>query len=139
VLFEVPEGVSNLQLRYISTGHGGWSGGDEFNHTINKIRVDGREVFRFIPWREDCSVFRPYNPASGNFWNGISSSDLSRSGWCPGGVANPQYVPLPQLKPGQHLMEVVIPMGEPEGNSFSSWNVSGLLTGDNNEEQKQKK
>jgi hypothetical protein len=36
-------------------------------------------------------------------------------------------------------MEVVIPMGEPEGNSFSSWNVSGLLTGDNNEEQKQKK
>ncbi|MDZ7775347.1 MAG: peptide-N-glycosidase F-related protein [Bacteroidales bacterium] len=83
---------------YVSAGHGGWSDGDEFNQTINKIRVDGREVFSFIPWREDCSVFRPYNPASGNFWNGISSSDLSRSGWCPGGVADPHYVPLPQLK-----------------------------------------
>ncbi len=127
--FEVPEGLSSLQLRYVSTGHGGWGGGDEFNQKINRIFIDGKEVFSFIPWREDCSAFRSWNPASGNFWNGISSSDLSRSGWCPGGATNPEYINLDHLEPGHHTIEIVIPAGAPAGNSFSAWNVSGLLIG----------
>ncbi len=130
VKFDVPEGLSSLQLRYISTGHGGWGGGDEFNQKINRIFIDGKEVFSFIPWREDCSAFRSWNPASGNFWNGISSSDLSRSGWCPGGATNPEYINLEHLEPGHHTIEVVIPAGPPAGNSFSAWNVSGLLIGE---------
>ncbi|MEA3504376.1 MAG: PNGase F N-terminal domain-containing protein, partial [Bacteroidota bacterium] len=130
VTFEVPENIKDLQLRYISTGHGGWGGGDEFNKKLNTIIIDNKVVYSFIPWRTDCATFRKYNPASGNFWNGISSSDLSRSGWCPGSVSNPEYIILNDLKPGKHTLKVVIPMGKPEGNSFSAWNVSGVILGE---------
>ncbi|MFW6290254.1 MAG: PNGase F N-terminal domain-containing protein [Mariniphaga sp.] len=127
--FEVPEGVTELALRYISTGHGGWGGGDEFNQKVNEIMVDGKKVFSYIPWNSNCGAYRKYNPASGNFWNGVTSSDYSRSGWCPGEATNPVYVPLPGLKPGKHVLKVAIPLGEREGGSFSHWNVSGVLTG----------
>jgi hypothetical protein len=53
--------------------------------------LNGKEVFSFIPWREDCGGYRLYNPASGNFPNGLSSSDYSRSNWCPGMATNPIY------------------------------------------------
>lgn len=83
VEFEVPEGVKSLKLRYLTTGHGGWGGGDEFNQKENRIFIDGSRYFRSLR-RTDCGTWRKYNPASGNFWNGITSSDYSRSGWCPG-------------------------------------------------------
>ncbi|WP_430817149.1 PNGase F N-terminal domain-containing protein [Carboxylicivirga sp. RSCT41] len=128
--FSIPEGVKNLKLRYITTGHGGWGGGDEFNPKQNEIFIDGDRVFVFTPWRTDCAAYRKHNPVSGNFWNGISSSDLSRSGWCPGTATNPEYVELPDLKAGQHQMKVAIPLGEPAGNSFSAWSISGILIGE---------
>lgn len=127
IAFEVPEGVENLTLRYISTGHGGWSGGDEFNQKINEIFVDGQLAGSLTPWNCNCGSFRKYNPSSGNFWNGLTSSDYSRSGWCPGEATNPVYIPLKSLKPGKHVMKIAIPMGEREGNSFSHWNISGVL------------
>ncbi len=129
VEFELPEGITNVALRYISTGHGGWGGGDEFNQKLNEIIIDGETVFSYIPWNSNCGSFRKYNPASGNFWNGLTSSDYSRSGWCPGEATNPVYIPLPDLKPGKHVLKVAIPLGEREGGSFSHWNVSGVLTG----------
>ncbi len=126
--FEVPEGTENCVLRYISTGHGGWDGGDEFNQKLNEIFIDDKLVGSCIPWNCDCGSFRKYNPASGNFWNGLSSSDYSRSGWCPGEASNPVYIPLKGLKPGiKHTMKIAIPIGEREGGSFSHWNVSGVL------------
>ncbi len=130
VAFNIPEGVKNVRMQYISTGHGGWGGGDEFNQKLNEVFVDGKKVFSYIPWRSDCGTYRKYNPASGNFWNGVSSSDLSRSGWCPGAVTNPVTIPLFDLNAGKHVMQIAIPLGAKEGNSFSSWNVSGVLIGD---------
>ena len=129
VEFDIPEGVDNLQLRYITTGHGGWDGGDEFNPKENTIIVDGEKVFKYTPWRCDCATYRELNPVSGNFWNGVSSSDLSRSGWCPGTAANPVYFDLSDLKPGHHTITVAIPQGADEGGSFSHWMVSGVLLG----------
>src|SRR5690606_38572374 len=79
--FEVPEEVKNLSLRYISTGHGGWGGGDEFNKKVNTIIIDDKVVNNYIPWNRDCGVQRKYNPASCTFWSGLSSSDCSRTGW----------------------------------------------------------
>jgi len=128
--FMVPEGVKNIKLRYITTGHGGWGGGDEFNPKQNEVFIDGERVFVYTPWRADCAAYRKHNPVSGNFWNGLSSSDLSRSGWCPGTATNPEYVELPDLKAGKHQMKVAIPLGEPAGNSFSAWSVSGILIGE---------
>jgi GLPGLI family protein len=129
VSFVVPEGLKNLMFRYLSTGHGGWENGDEYVQKRNSIFVDDKLEYSYIPWRTDCGTYRKFNPASGNFWNGISSSDGSRSGWCPGTTTNPVYVDLSHLKPGKHTMNVAIPLGPREGTSFSSWNVSGVLFG----------
>lgn len=130
VEFEVPDNVCNLRLRYISTGHGGWGGGDEFNPKENTIIIDGEKVLTHTPWRCDCATYREMNPVSGNFWNGESSSDLSRSGWCPGTATQPVFFDLSFLKPGKHRITIAIPQGDDEGNSFNHWMVSGILLGD---------
>jgi hypothetical protein len=127
VEFEIPDGAKNMRLRYISTGHGGWDNGDEFNPKENAIYIDGVKQFTHTPWRCDCATFRDQNPVSGNFWNGVSSSDYSRSGWCPGTATNPVYFDLSGLKPGKHTLRVAIPQGKDEGESFSHWMVSGVL------------
>jgi GLPGLI family protein len=130
VTFTLEKDLKNARLRYITTGHGGWENGDEFVPKKNTIYLDDKEVFHFTPWREDCGSFRLYNPASGNFPNGLSSSDYSRSNWCPGMATNPTYIDLGELKAGTHTIHVKIPQGAPEGTSFSSWNVSGVLIGE---------
>ena len=128
--FEVPASDKKYRLRYITTGHGGWGNGDEFVPKRNTILVDGKEIFAFVPWRTDCGSYRLSNPASGNFNDGLSSSDLSRSNWCPGTVTPPVYIELGKLSAGKHSMQIKIPQGAPEGTSFSSWNVSGVLIAD---------
>ncbi len=127
VEFEIPDGAKNMRLRYISTGHGGWDNGDEFNPKENAIYIDGVKRFTHTPWRCDCATFRDQSPVSGNFWNGVSSSDYSRSGWCPGTATNTVYFDLSGLKPGKHTLRVAIPQGKDEGESFSHWMVSGVL------------
>ena len=127
VEFEIPNGAKNVRLRYISTGHGGWDNGDEFNPKENAIYIDGVKQFTHTPWRCDCATFRDQSPVSGNFWNGVSSSDYSRSGWCPGTATNTVYFDLSGLKPGKHTLRVAIPQGKDEGESFSHWMVSGVL------------
>jgi hypothetical protein len=127
--FEIPELIKDLQLLYTATGHGGWGNGDEFNPKLNQILIDGKEVYRVVPWRTDCGTYRLYNPASGNFENGLSSSDLSRSNWCPATLTPPDRIPLGNIGTGKHRMEIIIDQGADEGSSFNAWNVSGILTG----------
>lgn len=125
--FELAQDAQDVYLRYITTGHGGWGEGDEFVPKENSIFLDNELLFKFTPWRTDCGAYRLYNPVSGNFQNGLSSSDLSRSNWCPGTVTNPNYIFIGDLKAGKHKLQVRIPQGAPEGTSFSFWNVSGAL------------
>ena len=127
--FDLKKDLNNAQLRYITTGHGGWENGDEFVPKLNSIYLDGKLIHSFIPWRTDCGSYRLYNPASGNFPDGLSSSDYSRSNWCPGTVTNPIFITLGDLKAGKHSIQIKIPQGKPEGSSFSAWNVSGVLLG----------
>lgn len=127
VKFHLDEPVENAMLYYLTTGHGGWGNGDEFNQKINTIYLDGKKVISFIPWRDDCGTYRNWNPCSGNFSNGLSSSDLSRSNWCPATVTNPEYIPLGNLSAGDHTITVQIPQGAPEGGSNSYWCISGTL------------
>ncbi|MDF2832487.1 GLPGLI family protein [Chryseobacterium indoltheticum] len=129
VEFNLEKDLKNAQLRYITTGHGGWENGDEFIPKANSIYLDGKTAFSFTPWRTECGSYRLFNPASGNFADGLSSSDLSRSNWCPGTVTNPNFISLGDLKAGKHTIQVKIPQGEPEGTSFSAWNISGVLLG----------
>ena len=67
------------------------------------------KVIDFIPWRDDCGTYRNNSPCSGNFSNGLASSDLSRSNWCPGTVTNPEYIYLGDLEAGDHTITVDIP------------------------------
>ena len=127
VKFTMPEDSENAYLYFLTTGHGGWGGGDEFNRKVNTILLDGEKVISFIPWRDDCATYRNNNPCSGNFSNGESSSDLSRSNWCPGTVTNPNYIPLGKVKAGEHTITVKIPQGQREGGSMSYWCLSGSL------------
>jgi hypothetical protein len=125
--FTLKEPVKNAVLYYTTTGHGGWGGGDEFNQKPNTIYLNGEKVFSFVPWRDDCGTYRNWNPCSGNFSNGLSSSDLSRSNWCPATVTNPEYIYLGDLEAGEHTITVEIPQGAPEGGSNSYWCISGTL------------
>lgn len=127
VTFELKEDAANVQLRYTTTGHGGWGNGDEFVPKTNSLYLNGAPLFSYTPWRNDCGSYRLSNPASGNFSNGLSSSDLSRSNWCPGTVTYPIFIDIRTLKAGKHTIRVQIPQGASEGTSFSSWNVAGVL------------
>lgn len=130
VNFKLDEDIKNGYIRYISTGHGGWGGGDEFNPKMNEIFLNGERIIAYTPWREDCGSYRELNPASGNFANGLSSSDLSRSGWCPGTVSYPVYIHVGDIKAGEHQLKVAIPVGDPATNSISYWSISGVLVGE---------
>lgn len=130
VKISLSQPLKNAKIRYITTGHGGWENGDEFVPKKNTILMNGKEIFQFTPWRQDCGSYRQFNPASGNFPNGLSSSDYSRANWCPGMVTTPTYIDLGDLPAGEYTFQVKIPQGKPEGGSFSSWNVSGILIGE---------
>jgi len=140
VTVDIPKGLKDMQMRFITTGHGGWDGGDEFNQRLNEVFIDNTKVLSYIPWRTDCGTFRNYNPASGNFPIGVSSSDFSRSGWCPGATVNPVYIPIGsersrttgqnEVISGRHVIKIFIPMGKPEGTSSSWWNVSLTMVGE---------
>jgi len=127
--FTTDKPLKDAYIRYISTGHGGWGGGDEFNPKLNEMFLNGERIMAYIPWREDCACYREWNPASGNFANGLSSSDLSRSGWCPGTVSYPIYIPIGDIAAGEHTLQLAIPVGDPAGSSISYWCTSGALVG----------
>ena len=128
VIFKLYPETKSAKLRYISTGHGGWGEGDEFVPKTNTILIDGKVAFTHTPWREDCGCYRDLNPVSGNFWNGLSSSDFSRSGWCPGTATQPIYFDLSPWADGrEHTLTVAIPQGKPVEGMFSHWAVSGTL------------
>lgn len=148
--FELPKNAKNVRLKYIVTGHGGHSGGDEFVQKRNILSIDGKEVYSFIPWRDDCASFRRFNPGTG-VWlikrlaayisddgyktkeveEPLASSDLSRSNWCPGSDVAPEEVALPELTPGKHTFTVAIPNAQPvAGDELNHWLVSAYLVWD---------
>lgn len=127
VEFDLPADIEKPYLLFTTTGHGGWGGGDEFNPKMNQVIIDGETIFSHVPWRTDCATYRMLNPASGNFSNGLSSSDFSRSNWCPGAVTPPFFIPLKNIKPGHHVMKIAIDIGKEDGNY---WAVSGVIVGD---------
>ncbi|PID89286.1 MAG: hypothetical protein CSB01_02805 [Bacteroidia bacterium] len=148
--FELPKGAKNVKLNYITTGHGGHSGGDEFTKQKNILKIDGKEVFSFVPWRDDCASFRRFNPSSGvwllkdtasylNFEKGkymekvieerIASSDYSRSNWCPGSDVPPMVVDLGNIDTGKHEFTISIPNAQPANEKeLNHWLVSAYLT-----------
>lgn len=148
--FTLPKNAKNVRVKYIVTGHGGHDGGDEFVQKENILSVDGKEVYRFTPWRDDCASFRRFNPATG-VWlekrvasyigekgytekeveEPVASSDFSRSNWCPGTDVVPEEVALEGITAGKHTFTVDIPKAQPiNGDEMNHWLVSAYLVWD---------
>lgn len=143
--------IKNVKLHYITTGHGGHSGGDEFIKIKNSVYFNNTLVLDTIPWRDDCASFRRFNPTSG-VWlrkdsasyidsktrsyqikeieERIASSDLSRSNWCPGSSVEPMIVDLGDLKAGTHSLKIKIPATPVDGDKLNHWLVSTYITYD---------
>ena len=100
-----------------------------FDHVVS---VDGAEVERFRPWRDDCRRFREVNPHCRRWFEGSWSSDFARSGWCPGdAVESRAFDVAAELLPGEHRIgyrvEGVRPQGEDE--HYGYWRVSVAALG----------
>lgn len=138
VSFELNES-SDVALKFLTTGHGGHAGGDEFTEQPHVLLLNGDTLDAWTPWRNDCGAFRRFNPTSG-FWPStyvhrgdtleerVASSDLSRSNWCPGDQVKPRRVQLGQLEAGRHTLTVAVPGAQPWGDdAFNFWNLAGWL------------
>lgn len=121
-IIDVPAGLEKVNLLYYTSGHAtDGRGADEFETKFNVIYVDGIEVYRFQPWRDDCENF----PSNGNYW-------LSRSGWCPGDFVEPIEINMtPYLTPGKHRIKYIIEdiRGVDNNFNYGYWRVSSFLTG----------
>ena len=132
----IPAGLRRVQAALISTGHcTDGRDADEFITKDNVLFIDGREVYRWRPWRDDCRELRERNPYCARWSDGSWSSDYARSGWCPGDVSPPLLVDLSRWLPaGEHTVtwqvENIRPRdpGEPDGD-HGYWRVSASLSG----------
>ncbi len=127
----IPDGRERIMLTYYTSGHAtDGTGADEFESKYNCIGVDGFDLVRYKPWRDDCRNFRDRNPRSGR-WGDTWSSDLSRSGWCPGDIVYPVIFDLtPYLTPGEHELTYWIENIRPQdGSGEGYWRTSSFLTG----------
>ncbi len=131
--FDVPEGTWRTELYYLVSGHcTDGRDADEFESKFNVVKVDGREVLRYKPWRNDCTRFRDINPYARHWPDGTWSSDYSRSGWCPGDWVRPLVADLRMdLPPGEHAVEIAVEDVRPEDENghYGYWRVSAYLVG----------
>jgi len=129
---EVPPGLARATLYYLVSGHcTDGRDADEFVTKDNVLFVDGREVHRFRPWRDDCGRFRDVNPHCRRWFDGSWSADFSRSGWCPGDVVAPVPIDVTAALPaGAHEIALGIEGIRPKDDSgHGYWRVSAMLAG----------
>lgn len=139
VPFTLDAPANRATLEFLTTGHGGHAGGDEFTQQEHILLLDGDTLQAWTPWRNDCGAYRRFNPTSG-FWPStyvvrgdtleerVASSDLSRSNWCPGDDVEPLRLDLGDLSAGEHTMEIAIPGAQAWTDStFNFWNIAATL------------
>lgn len=139
VPFTLDAPAQGATLDFLTTGHGGHAGGDEFTEQEHILLLDSDTLKAWTPWRTDCGAYRRFNPTSG-FWPStyvyggdtleerVASSDLSRSNWCPGDDVQPLRLALGDLAAGEHTLEIAIPGAQAWTDStFNFWNIAATL------------
>ncbi len=131
----IPKAVARPRLHVLSTGHAtDGVGGDEFISRTHVLRIDGQEVAQWRPWSEKGGPLREMNPTAGRTEidkRSLWASDLDRSGWHPGLLVEPAHIPLPELAPGQHTIELEILNIRPKDQSgYGYWRVSAIVVAD---------
>jgi hypothetical protein len=133
VTVDVPPRLRRFVLDVLVSGHcTDGVDADEFVTKDNVITVDGKEIARLRPWRDDCRRFRAENPYCRRWSDGSWSSDYSRSGWCPSDVVEPIAIDVSEaLTPGEHVLGFAIENIRPkdEDGNFGYWRLSGTLLG----------
>lgn len=133
---DIPANLARPRVRILSTGHGG---GQEFLTATHILSVDGREVARWRPWREDGGTRHADNPATRRTnidGRELWSSDIDRAGWMPATVVEPLTIPLPELTPGPHtikleVLEIYAASGAGEPNQAGGyWVVTAIVVAD---------
>jgi hypothetical protein len=128
----VPPGAARIVLDYLVSGHcTDGKDADEFESKDNVIAIDGAEVRRFRPWRDDCRRFRDANPHCRRWFDGSWSADFGRSGWCPGDAVRPTSIDVTdRLAPGEHEIAFRIEGIRPrDGSGHGYWRMSAVLVG----------
>ncbi len=128
----IPPGIRRVRLDYLVSGHcTDGRDADEFVSKPNVVTIDGKEVLRYLPWRDDCRRFRDVNPYCRRWFDGSWSADYSRSGWCPGDAVLPRSVEVGSLlAPGDHEIGFTIEDIRPADDSgYGYWRVSAVLAG----------
>ena len=86
------------------------------------------------PWAEGDGGLRDANPFAGTQVvdrREIAASDFDRSGWRPGQIVEPLFIPVPELTPGRHRISVEILDIRPQDESGRGyWVVSGTVVAD---------
>lgn len=130
---DLPGGRQRVTLYYLVSGHcTDGRDADEFVRKDNVLLVDGRVVYRYQPWRDDCRRFREVNPYTRRWSDGWWSSDYSRSGWCPGDTVAPLVLDLTDhLTEGPHAVGIRIESIRPKGEDghMGYWRVSAYAVG----------
>ena len=132
----VPTGLAQPRLRIFSTGHSTDGGpANEFVTCTHLLRIDGREIARWRPWAEGDARLGRLNPWSGRRTidgRELRSSELDRSGWQPGRIVEPLVLPVPELTPGRHEVELEIVGIRAEGDDHAHgyWRVSAVVVAD---------
>lgn len=118
----IPKDLEKVELVYYVSGHcTDGRGADEFESKYNVISIDGNEIHRYLPWRDDCSNF----PSQGTYY-------FSRSGWCPGDIVYPLNLDVTSyLTPGKHKLTFDIEniRGVDVDGNYGYWRVSSHLNG----------
>ena len=130
VTVDIPVDVKQISVAYFASGHcSDGTGSDEFVQKENVIYLDGKEILNYVPWRDDCKNFRPYNPKSGK-WGDTWSSDLPRSGWCPGDIVHPVKFDITNITPGEHKIRFQVKeIRPPDTKGEGYWRVSSYISG----------
>ena len=132
---DIPKGLARPRIWVISTGHAtDGTGGDEFISRTHILRVDGQEITRWRPWAEDGGSKRDDNPMSGRTiidGRQLWSSDIDRSGWHPGMLIRPLQIPVPELSPGKHQVELeIVGIRPKDKNGYGYWRTSAVVVAD---------
>ena len=126
--------LSEASLYYTTTGHGGYGPeGDEFSQKENIISANGTQLKTWIPWIDSCKEYRKWNPTSAVFQDGVASSDLARSNWCPGSIVKPEEIKIVPSSVGISkdvplIFNFAIPKAnKSQGDKTDFWLVSSYL------------
>ena len=130
----IPTGATKMEMKYLVSSHcTNRIDADEFTSKDNVIGFNGKEIFRFKPWRDDCLQYRSINPYTRRWSDGVWSSDFSRTGWCPGTAVLPTDIPLDEtdVSASPHRVSFCVENIRPkdEKGHHGYWRVSAYLVG----------